>query len=241
MSIGKFYGIGVGPGDPELLTIKAKKILEEIDVLLIPKSKMEKRSLAFSIVKNAVDKNWETVELLLPMTKDQEELKRHWQKAAEQVLEVLKQGKDTAFITLGDPTIYSTFTYLMKYVQKLVPDIQVEIIPGISAINSISAWIKQPLAEGEESLIIVPALTEKENIENIIEQFDNVVLLKAGNQTEKVISILEEKDLLDKGFYASRCGFPDGFYTNDLNEIRGQKFDYLSTMIIKKGLGDDEK
>lgn len=241
MTLGKFYGIGVGPGDPELLTLKAKRVLGEIDVLLIPKSKKEKRSLALYIASELVNKECETVDLILPMITDQEDLKRHWKRAAVQVVEVMKQGKNTAFITLGDPTIYSTFTYLLKYVKQLCSEAEIEIIPGISSINSISAWIGQPLAEGEESLIIIPALNDKDKLEKIIDEFDNIVLLKAGNQADKVIGILEEKGMLDKAFYASRCGFPDGFYTNDLTELRNKKFDYLSTMIIKKKLGDDEK
>jgi precorrin-2/cobalt-factor-2 C20-methyltransferase len=241
LKIGKLYGIGVGPGDPELLTFKAKRILEKVEVLLVPKSKMEKRSLALSIISGVVDKDWQILELLLPMIKDKEELQKHWQQAAKQVFDVLQQGKDAAFITLGDPTIYSTFTYLMKYVQNLEPEVQVEIVPGISAVNSISAWIKQPLAEGEESLVIIPAINEKDEIEKAIDQFDNIVLLKAGSQTNKVLEILEDKDLLDKGFYVSRCGFKDGFYTSNLKEIFNKKFDYLSTMIIKKGLGDGKK
>jgi len=239
--LGKFYGIGVGPGDPELLTLKAKRVLEEIDVLLVPKSKMEKRSLALSIVSGLINKEWECVELLLPMTTDREQLKTHWGKAAQQAAKVLSKGKDTGFITLGDPTIYSTFTYLLKHVKKLLPEAPVEIIPGISSINSIAAWIQQPLAEGEESLIIVPALEDKETLEKIIDRFDNIVLLKAGSQTGKVVDILEDRDMLGKGFFASRYGFKDGFYTRDLNSLRDKKFDYLSTMVIKKGMGDDDQ
>lgn len=240
MACGKFYGIGVGPGDPELLTLKAKRILEELEVLLVPKSKQEKRSLALSIVTGAIDKEWEYVELILPMTTDRKDLKRHWQEAADQVAEILKSGKDTGFITLGDPTIYSTFTYLLKYVKKSLPDLQVEIIPGISAVNSISAWIQQPLAEGEESLVIVPALGERAYLKDLIEQFDNVVLLKAGNQTDKVVQLLNEGDVSGKVYFASRCGFSDGFYTDDFTSLLDKKFDYLSTMIIKKNRGDDE-
>lgn len=239
MATGKFYGIGVGPGDPELLTLKAQRVLGEIDVLLVPISKKEKRSLALEIASGLINENCEQIELLLPMITDQEELKRHWKEAAKQIVEVLREGKSTAFITLGDPTIYSTFTYLLKYVRLLAPEADIEIVPGISAINSISAWIKQPLVEGEESLVIVPALNDKESLEKIIDQFDNVVLLKAGRQANKVIDILEERGISDKGFYASRYGFEDGFYTNNLEELRDKKFDYLSTMIIKKKLGDD--
>lgn len=241
MGCGKFYGIGVGPGDPELLTLKAKRILEELDVILIPKSRQEKRSLALSIVRGVIDKEWEYVDLLLPMTTDREELKKHWQQAAVQVAEVLQKGKDTGFITLGDPTIYSTFTYLLKYVKKLLPELQTEIVPGISAVNSVSARIQQPLAESEESLVIVTALGEKEDLARLIDQFDNIVLLKAGNQTAKVVQVLKEKSINGKVYFASRCGFSDEYYTDDFESLRDKKFDYLSTMIIKRNRGDDEE
>lgn len=240
MAVGKLYGIGVGPGDPELLTLKAKRILEELDVLLIPKSRQEKRSLALSIAAASIDKEWEYVELVLPMTTDRGELKKHWQAAARQVAEVLTRGQDTGFITLGDPTLFSTFTYLLKHVRELLPDVQVEIVPGISAVNSISAWIQQPLAEGEESLIIVPALGDKENLKQLINQFDNVVLLKAGNQTAKIMEVLNESNTVRRVYFASRCGFADGFYTDDVRSLKDRKYDYLSSMIIKKHWGDDE-
>jgi len=238
---GKFYGIGVGPGDPELLTLKAKRILEEIDVLLVPKSGKEKRSLALSIVSSVITRKWECVELLLPMTKEPEELQKHWEQAAHQVINVVKMGKDAAFITLGDPTLYSTFTYLLKYVKELEPEVQVEIVPGISSVNSISAWIQQPLAEGEESLVIVPALKETETLEALIEQFDNVALLKVGNQAAKVAGMLSQKEHNRVAVLASRCGFMDGFYTDDLSALCDKDLDYLSTVIIKKCLGDDNR
>lgn len=240
MGCGKFYGIGVGPGDPELLTLKARRILEELDVILIPKSRQEKRSLALSIVRGVIDKEWEYVDLILPMTTDRNELKKHWQEAATQVIEVLQKGKDTGFITLGDPTIYSTFTYLLEHVKKLLPELLVEIVPGISAVNSISARIQQPLAESEESLVIVTALGGKEDLARLIDQFDNIVLLKAGNQTAKVVQVLKEKSINGKVYFASRCGFSDEYYTDDFESLRDKKFDYLSTMIIKKNRGDDE-
>jgi precorrin-2/cobalt-factor-2 C20-methyltransferase len=240
LGYGKFYGIGVGPGDPELLTLKARRILEEIEVLFIPKSRQEKRSLALSIVKGAVDKDWNLIELILPMTTDRDQLKKHWQEAAGQVVELLRGGEDAGFITLGDPNFYSTFSYLLKYVKELLPDLQVEIIPGISAVNAISAWVQEPLAEGEESLVIVPALGEQESLARLIEQFDNVVLLKAGNQMSKLVRILEDSDPAPQVHFASRCGFSDGFYTDDLTSLLDKKLDYLSTMIIKKNRGDDE-
>ncbi len=234
---GILYGIGVGPGDPELLTLKAKRILEQVDILLVPKSRIEKRSLALSIVSGAIDRTWEQVDLHMPMSTDKQLLEKHWQQAAEQIVDILVSGKDAAFITLGDPSLYSTFTYVLKYVRQMEPDTRVEIVPGISSVHSIAAWVQVPLAEAEESLAIVPALKDQQSLQAIFENYENIVLMKAGNQIDKVIEIMEQEAKAGrpkKVVYASRCGFEDGFYTDDLEQLKDKKLDYLSTMIIKK-------
>ncbi len=239
MGWGKFYGIGVGPGDPELLTLKAQRILQKIDVLFIPKSKTEKRSLALSIVSGALEREWDCHELLLPMTRDEEVLQLHWQEAARQVIEVIKTGREAAFITLGDPGLYSSFTYILKYIRQMAPQAEVEIVPGVSSINSISAWIQEPLAEGNESLIILPAGLAKERIANLLDQVDNLLLLKAGNEIDKIREILTEQKISTRNFLVSRGGFNDGFYTDDLDRLEGQSLDYLSSVLIKKDQGEE--
>jgi len=234
MQYGKFWGIGVGPGDPELLTLKAKRILEEIDLLFIPRSRSEKRSLAFSIVSGLIDKDWQIIDLILPMTRDKEELRKHWQEAAAKVIGALQSGQDAAFITLGDPTLFSTFTYLLNEVQNLVPEIEVEIIPGISSVTSISAWIKEALVEGEESLLIIPAEEKHQHLESYLEHFENIMIMKAGRYIERIYNVLEDQPSRSKVFLASRCGFADGYFTSDLKSLQGQDIDYLSSVLIKK-------
>ncbi|KUG05467.1 cobalt-precorrin-2 c20-methyltransferase [hydrocarbon metagenome] len=239
MPQGKLYGVGVGSGDPELLTLKAKRILEEVDILFVPKSNLAKRSLALSIVADISDKNWQVIDLHLPMIRERKDLKRHWREAAEIILQALEKGQDGAFITLGDPGLYSTFSYLARNIQEIDPDVVMEIIPGVSAVNSISAWLKEPLAEGEEKLIIMPALGEKEQIAPFIDSFDNVVLLKAGKNINKIIEIVEDRSDLDKVIFATRCGFEDGFYTTDLKAVSSREWDYLSTVLVKKKRKED--
>ena len=241
MPYGKFWGIGVGPGDPELLTLKAKRILEEIDFLFIPRSHSEKRSLAFSIISELIDKDWQTIDLILPMTRDKEELRKHWQAAAAKVIETLQNGQDAAFITLGDPTLFSTFTYLLNEVQKLVPDLEVEIIPGISSVTSISAWIKEPLVEGEESLLIIPAEEKFANLASYLPHFDNIMIMKAGRYIERIHNLLEAQPNRSQVFLASRCGFADGYFTSDLKSVQGQEIDYLSSVLIKKNSRGDKQ
>lgn len=237
MSWGKFYGIGVGPGDPELLTLKAKRILEQVELLFVPKSRLEKRSVAYSIVSQVVDKPWQCIELLLPMTADPETLSQHWQEAAGVVIEQLSSGRDGAFITLGDPTLFSTFTYLLKYIKQAAPAVEVEIVPGISAVNSISAVLQEPLAEGEENLVIIPALQDQETLARLAGQFDNIVLMKAGRQIDKICSVLEQNGSNRQARLVSRCGFEEVFMSDDIFALKGQDLDYLSTVIIKKKTG----
>lgn len=234
MSWGRFYGIGVGPGDPELLTLKAKRILEQIDTLFIPKSQPGKRSVAQSIVCQALDKQWQIVDVLLPMTADETLLNQHWREAAEVIIQHLSQGRDGAFITLGDPTLYSTFTYILKQLQDLAPDIEVEIVPGISSVNAVSSILQQALAEGEEDLVIIPALQDQAALNGLIGQFDNIVLMKAGRQIDKICVSLTERGQDKQAFVVSRCGFPDAAIHRDIFALRGKELDYLSTVIIKK-------
>lgn len=234
MNYGKLWGIGVGPGDPELLTLKAKRVLEQLDILLVPHSRLETRSLALSIIRDSLDKDWQTIDLVLPMTRERTELRQHWRQAALTVKETLAGGQDAAFITLGDPTLYSTFTYLLKEVRGLVPGLETEIIPGVSSVTAITAWLQQPLAENQESLLIMPAQEKFTYLENHLQEFDNVMIMKAGRYTGRISELLDRQPARYQAFLASRCGFADELFTDDLSSLQGQDIDYLSSVLIKK-------
>lgn len=234
MNYGKLWGIGVGPGDPELLTLKAKRVLEQLDILLVPHSRLETRSLALSIIRDSLDKDWQTIDLVLPMTRERTELRQHWRQAALTVKETLAGGQDAAFITLGDPTLYSTFTYLLKEVRGLVPGLETEIIPGVSSVTAITAWLQQPLVENQESLLIMPAQEKFTYLENHLQEFDNVMIMKAGRYAGRISELLDRQPARYQAFLASRCGFADELFTDDLSSLQGQDIDYLSSVLIKK-------
>ena len=231
---GKIYGIGVGPGDPELLTLKACRILREVDVLCVPKSRTEKDSLALSIVRQAVDREFVVLELMFPMTHDQEILKQHWDQAANQMMQLAREGKSLAFVTIGDPMLYSTFAYILERVKKGAEDILIESVPGITAMAACSSLINEPLTEGDEKLAVIPAAYGSEAIRAAMENCDNVVLMKVNRQYEETVKILKEMDLLPNAVYVSRCGYPDQFYTTDLETLVGQEKDYMSMIIVRK-------
>lgn len=231
---GKIYGIGVGPGDPELLTFKAYKVLKEVDVLCVPKSKAEKDSLALSIARQAVGREFEILELLFPMTHDKEELKHHWDLATEKMVEKARAGKSLAFVTIGDPMFYSTYAYVLERVKKVHQDIEIQTVPGITAFAACSSYINEPLTEGDEKLVVIPAAYGISAIREALEKFENVVLMKLNRIYDEVVGLLKEMNLIGNAAYISRVGYEDQYYTTDIEGLVGKEKDYMSIMIIRK-------
>ncbi|WP_347491038.1 precorrin-2 C(20)-methyltransferase [Desulfoscipio sp. XC116] len=236
---GKFYGIGVGPGDPELLTIKAQRILSAVDVLCVPKAKMEKNSLALSVVQRAVPGKYMLLELEFPMSKDQTVLEQSWEQAGYQVAAKLIAGQDVAFITIGDPTLYSTYGYLLRYLRAHHPDVATETVPGVSSITACSAYVQEPLVEGEEKLAIIPAAYNLKDLQHILDIFDTVVLMKVNRRLPELLAFLRNNGNYDTHF-VHRCGYPDQFATQEPEKILDQKLHYMSLMIVKKRRRDEQ-
>lgn len=232
---GVFYGLGVGPGDPELLTLKAHRILQQADVLCVPVTKMEKKSLALSIVAPYIKEDKQVQELHMPMTQDAQTLIACWDEGAEQMLKLLQQGKNVAFLTLGDPSLFSTYTYLMTRIRSLDSEITIETIPGITSLAAAAGRINLPLAEGDETLTIVPALRHPEDLRSILRQNQNVVLMKVSHQFPELVRVLEEEGRIGKAVMVTRCGQPNEKITTDLTKLIDQKIDYMSLIIVKGG------
>ncbi len=231
---GKIYGIGVGPGDPELLTFKAYYILKEIDVLCVPKSAAEKESLALSIILKAFERDFEVLELLFPMTRDKGELEHHWDTATEKIAAKAREGKSLAFITVGDPMFYSTYGYVLKRIKREYPDIEIETVPGVTAFAACASLINEPLAEGDEKLAVIPAAYGIPAIRAALEDYDNVILMKVNRLYDEVAGLLKEMGLLDRAVYISRCGYEDEYHTTDIEGLVGKDKDYMSMLIIRK-------
>lgn len=152
---GVLYGLGVGPGDPELITLKAARILNSADVVYAAASTKNSYSLAVGIARPHIPDLTSIKMLHFPMTSDQQVKEKAWEKNALTLIDELKKGKTVAFLTLGDSMIYSTYGYVLQHVQKLAPQIPVISVPGISAYQAAAACLNAPLVEGEESLLVV--------------------------------------------------------------------------------------
>jgi precorrin-2/cobalt-factor-2 C20-methyltransferase len=243
---GKLYVTGVGPGDPELLTLKALRILREVPCICVPKGREEGSSLALSIVRKAVNiEGKEIIEAHFPMRKTRGcqlsavssqqdfELDAKWDETARDVLSRLDKGIDVAFITLGDPTIYSTFFYLYDRLVESNPNLEMEIIPGVSSITAASAQAKISLGLANEKIAILPA-NYIENLKESLEIFDTIVLMKVHKVYGKVLNILDEIGLTRNAVYVSRSGMDDEKIFKDIRKIKEGDLNYFSVMIIKK-------
>jgi len=231
---GKLYGIGIGPGDPKLLTLKAKEVIDRADVIFCPKGDEGGTSWARSIIEKTTSCEKEFIDLPFPMTRDRKVLKAYWEKAARRIAHEVAQGKQGAFITLGDPLIYSTYIYLLKTLRDHFPDIEVETIPGISAFNAAAAKAQIPLVQGDERMAIVPVRRDLRGLREALETFETVVLMKVGSKLDKVMALLGELDLLDHSVLVSHLGQPGEkmlYGLSSVNEVRREG--YLSVIIVK--------
>ena len=239
MKSGRLYVIGVGPGDPELLTIKGMRILNEIFCICVPKGREEGSSLALSIVKRIVDlKGKEIIEAHFPMKKTRNsdqgrELDPKWDDTVRSVTAKLSQGIDMAFITIGDPAIYSTFFYLYEKLLESNPGLHVEIIPGVSSINASAARAGISLGLADEKIALLPA-TYVGDLREIFERFDTIVLMKVHRVFDKVLEILDELNLTGNAVYISRAGMEDEKIARDITTLGEQDLNYFSMVIVRK-------
>jgi precorrin-2/cobalt-factor-2 C20-methyltransferase len=245
---GTLHVIGVGPGDPELLTLKALRILKSTDVICVPKGREEGSSLALSIVEKAVSLDGkEIIEAHFPMRKTKKqgadnkelsgnydsELDARWDETAKTILERLHKGVDVAFLTLGDPTIYSTFFYLYDRLLDLMPELDIRIIPGISSVNASAASAGISLSLADEKIAIVPATYEKD-VKETLSRFDSVVLMKVHRVFDKVKGVLADMNLIDNAVYVSRAGMEDERIFRKIREVKEDDLNYFSMLIVKK-------
>lgn len=238
---GRLYLVGVGPGDPELMTYKAVRILGNTKVWAVPMAKENGVSSALQIASNMVPSNGRKIlELCFPMKKvflgqeADDQLLQAWRKSADEVITHLDQGKDVAFPTLGDATLYSTGFYLLAMIQERRPQTKVTVVPGITAMAACAASQSSPLALGDDVLAVVPAAFEDDRLRHILTTLDTVVLMKVHRRLDALIDLLIELDLVDHAVLIERSGLPDERVYTDIRKARGCKLHYFSTMLIRK-------
>jgi precorrin-2/cobalt-factor-2 C20-methyltransferase len=238
---GTFYIVGVGPGDPQLMTLKAAKILESCDVWFVPSAFDNGGSMALKIANGAVSSEGKTIlSHRFPMKQihrgkaPDPEVKAAWQQAAKTIMATLGDGIDVVFPTLGDPAIYSTGFYVCETLQEYGCPFKIEIVPGVSAIGASSAVAAMPLCLGDEKLVVIPATFENERIREVLDLCDAAVFMKVHNVMPRLVGLLEELGIVENATLVERCSLGDQRVWTDVREAVGQDLHYFSTMVVRK-------
>lgn len=200
----ELIGIGVGSGDPELLTIKAVKAIQNADVIMCPASKEDRPSIALSVVSSIIDKskNQEIVKLIFPMTKDRDVLEQTWKKNAHIMAEKVLSGKNVVYLTVGDPYLYSTWMYMHKDITQNHPEIKISAIPGIVSIFTFASKVGVSIAEGADKVSIIPSCYDLTTVKEIAKNSETMVFLKDGRYFDQVVDLLKESGFPDDSIFA---------------------------------------
>jgi precorrin-2/cobalt-factor-2 C20-methyltransferase len=239
----KLFCVGCGPGDPELLTVRAVNLIKNAEVIFAPTAREGKPSIALSVVEQYIDRPTKTVSLVFPMVKDRESLRDYWKRNADEIAGAVRSGKKVVYLTVGDPALYSTWIYIHRELKKSYGDIEVEIVPGVASMFAIAARAKISLAEGDETVAVVPACYNMERVKKTANACDTVIFLKDGRYFDSVIEMLAQAGFPDNANIAIAQDVSEEgeiLEIKRLSELRGKKGPtekYFSIMVAKKNAG----
>ncbi len=230
------YGVGAGPGAPDLITLRALSILNRVPVLALPRGSDYGASKAWEIVQPNVGEvpGQERLFLTFPMNKDPERLRPAWEIAFAAIGERLQQGLDVAFVTEGDPSLFSTFIYLQEEAARRWPDVAVECVPGVSSIAAVPSVTGVPLADGQERIAILPGTYGLDDLPQVLRSFDTTVLMKIGPEMPHIIEVLEREGLLDRAIYVSKATMREQRIVRDLRQVRAEHGDCFAMVIVAR-------
>jgi len=226
---GKLYGIGTGPGDPELITMKAVRILGVADVVIVPESGSDKGSIALEIAKDYISGKAEILTLTFPMVNDESEKKANRLENSQVILDLVESGKTVVFLTLGDPMLYSTYIYMLEILD--LSGIEIETVPGVTSFCASAAAGNTPLAKQNEELRIVP-LSRDTDIAGHLKDGDNVVFMKVSSDSIRLADELIKADGIVECLITSKCGREEEFINHDINRLY-DGVPYMTTVIVK--------
>jgi len=235
---GILYGLGVGPGDPELVTLKAARVLNSADVVFAASSSKNSYSMAVSIAKPHIPDLTPVRMLRFPMTRDKAELKTAWVEHAKTIIAVCESGKNAAFLTLGDAMTYSTYGYILKEIRTLAPDLPVVSVPGITSYQAAAAATNTPLVEGEESLLVVSGAKGGDRLRDLACRPDTVAILKAYRNITDICNALEDADMRECSLAVSNCSLPEQSIHTDIRKLCHRKPEYWTLVLAKKSKTD---
>ena len=231
---GSLYGVGVGPGDPELLTLKAQRVLQQVAVVFVPQSDTGVESYAFNVVEHIVSPTKQEI-LRLTLPPDHAEgAAKVWSLAAEQIADRLNGGRDVAFITEGDPMLYSTFFHVLESIVSKYPHVPVEIIPGVSSVMAAAARAGVPLVSHGQRLAILPSVNGIDDLREAMSHYHTIVLMQVDASLLASLAHLEKLGLTGKAIYVRSATTAREQVVRGLQQLSEEDLDYFSLLIIKR-------
>ena len=233
---GRLYGVGVGPGDPELLTVKAQRVLQSVPVIWVPQAGISSESYAYTIIKGIIDEERQEVVRAKFPTNDEDAAGEVWRRAARELATRLEAGSDVAFITEGDPMLYSTFAYVLETIQEEYPHLQVEVVPGVSSVMAAAASAAAPLVHHGQRLAILPAVYGIDDLREAIALYDppTIVLMKVNRTLLDALANLERLGLSGRTIYVRRATTESERVVRNIQELSAEDLDYFSLLIIRR-------
>ncbi len=233
MQRGILYGISVGTGDPELITVKGLRLLQQSSVIAFPQGVGNKLGIAETIISSYILPHQQKLPLHFPYVQDELILTQAWQKTATQVCSYLNQGENVTFACEGDVSFYSTFSYLAHYVKQLCSEVEIHIIPGVTSPLAAAAVLSLPLTQQNERLIVLPALYRVSELEKALDFAEVVVLLKFSSVYEQIWQVLKQRNLFNQAWIVEKATFPEQIIYDNLEDYPTLKLSYFSILIIK--------
>jgi precorrin-2/cobalt-factor-2 C20-methyltransferase len=230
----KFYGIGVGIGGPEMITIRGVKVLKSVNILYVPKAKKSSSSLALDSIKNFVPQGTKILEFEYPMITDRKMLSKCWERAANIIVKEIKSGNTVAFVTIGDPLLYSTYNYILGILKKHISVDLIETIPGINSFSYAASKLQKSLLERDEKMVVLPCSRSLEGYVDILKKFDTVVLMKIGNNIKDVVNLIRAAEREDEAYFFKDMGYENEIIGLPVRGISSLEEGYLSTIIIRR-------
>lgn len=234
------YGVGVGPGDPELITIKAVRVLESVQVVCYPEGKGSAQGHAYGIARRYLGGGVESIPLSFPMSRDKDTLRKAWDAASDTVVARLAAGKDVAFLTEGDPLFYSTFIYLADGVGKRLPSARIETVPGVTSLSGCAAAARIPLARAGERVAVIDAPHALDELDDLLGRFDALALMKCAAYLDRIVPALERNGLLDNAVLVELGTRRDQQVLRGRELLLAGKPHYLSTLLVFRRDGRQE-
>ncbi len=233
MQLGILYGISVGTGDPELITVKGLRWLQQCPIVAFPAGLGNRSGIAQRIVNDWLKPQQTTLALNFPYVRDEATLVSAWQQAAQQVWLYLQQGKSVAFACEGDVSFYSTFTYLAQTLQDLHPEAIVKTVPGVCSPMAVASVLQIPLTIRSQRLAVLPALYNINELETVLDWAEVIVLLKINSVYQQVWQVLKQRNLLVHSWIVEKATFPEQKMYRNLTEYPQLQLSYFSILLIQ--------